>query len=114
MLHHYYYVNGQRVSLDRYVAAAENKAYMEAAFKKAKVYFECHEGEWLMLCAQTPEDMLPMAMVTHYEWTAEGQSFQKEWKEKVQKQSKIGYIIGCLIILAAIIVGILVATSGHS
>jgi uncharacterized protein YqhQ len=55
-----------------------------------------------------------MAMVTQYEWTAEGQSFQKEWKEKVQKQSKIGYIIGCLIILAAIIIGILVATSGHT
>jgi hypothetical protein len=35
MLHHYYYVNGQRVSMDRYIAAAENKAYMEAAFKKA-------------------------------------------------------------------------------
>ena len=109
MLHTYYYVNGQRVSMDRYIAAAENKAYMEAAFKKAKAYFEC-----FMLCAQTSEDMLPMAMVTQYEWTAEGQSFQKEWKEKVQKQSKIGYIIGCLIILAAIIIGILVATSGHT
>jgi hypothetical protein len=46
--------------MDRYVAAAENKAYMEAAFKKAKVYFEGHQGEWFMLCAKTPEDMLPM------------------------------------------------------
>ena len=82
MLHTYYYVNGQRVSMERYVAASENKAYMEAAFKKAKDYFERREGEWFMLCASTPEDMLPLAMVTHFERTPDGVNFQKEWKAK--------------------------------
>ena len=67
-----------------------------------------------MICASTSDEMLPLAMVAHYERTSEGQSFQKEWKVKVQKQNKIGYIVGCLIILAAIIIGILVATSSHS
>lgn len=114
MLHTYYYVNGKRVSLERYVAASENKAYMEAAFKKAKDYFERREGEWFMLFASTPEDMLPLAMVTHFERTPDGLNFQKEWKAKIKKQNKIGYIVGCLIILAAIIIGIFVATSGHN
>ena len=114
MLHHYYYVNGQRVSMERYVAAAENNAYRQAAFKKAKDYFERHQGEWLMLCASTSEDMRPLAMVTRYEWTPEGEYFRKEWDAKIQRQNKIGYIVGCLIIVVAIVIGILVVTSGHS
>lgn len=114
MLHTYYYVNGQRVSMEKYLVAAENNAYNQAAFKKAKEYFERHQGEWLMLCASTPEESLPIAMVLHFEHTYEGETFQKEWKLKMQRQNKIGYIVGCLIILAAIIIGILVATSGHN
>jgi hypothetical protein len=114
MLHTYYYVNGQRVSMERYNAAVENNAYKQAAFKKAKDYFERHQGEWFQLCATTSEEMLPLAMVTRFEWTPEGEKFRKDWDAKIERQNKIGYIVGCLIIVVAIVIGILVVTSGHS
>ena len=114
MLHQYYYVNGQRVSMERYLAAVENNAYKQAVFKKAKDYYEHRKDEWRMLCYTTPEDVLPMAMVTHFEWTPEGEKFRKEWDAKVKRQDKIGYAVGCLIFLIPIIVGILIAISGHS
>lgn len=107
MLHTYYYVNGQRVSMERYNAEVKNNAYNQAAFKKAKDYFERNQGEWFQLCATTPEDMLPLAMVTRFEWTPEGEKFRKEWEEKSRKREKIGYTIGCLIFLIPVIVGIL-------
>ena len=107
MLHTYYYVNGQRVSMERYVAVADNKAYMEAAFKKAKEYFECHQGEWFMLCSSTPEDILPLAMVTKYERTPEGKAFQKEWNEKQRKRTKIWFVLGLILLAAPIIAGII-------
>ena len=107
MLHTYYYVNGQRVSMERYNAAVENNAYKQAVFKKAKDYFEHHQDEWFQLCATTSEEMLSLAMVTRFEWTPEGEKFQKEWKEKSRKHEKMGYVIGCLIFLIPIIVGIL-------
>ena len=98
MLHHYYYVNGQRVSMERYMAAVDNNAYKQAAFKKAKDYFERHQGEWFQLCATTPE----------------GEKFRKEWEEKSRKHEKIGYTIGCLIFLIPVIVGVLMFIFGHS
>ena len=114
MLHTYYYVNGQRVSMERYNAAVENNAYNQAVFKKAKDYFERHQGEWFQLCATTSEEMLPLAMVTRFEWTPEGEKFRKEWKEKSKKHEKYGYAIGCLIFLIPVIVGILMFIFGHS
>ena len=35
MLHHYYYVNGQRVSMEYYLEVVENNSYTQAVFKKA-------------------------------------------------------------------------------
>ena len=113
MLHTYYYVNGQRVSMERYNAAVENNAYNQAVFKKAKDYFERHQSEWFQLCVTTSEEMLPLAMVTRFEWTPEGEKFRKEWEEKSRKREKIGYTIGCLIFLIPVIVGILMYIFGH-
>ena len=114
MLHTYYYVNGQRVSMERYNAAVENNAYNQAVFKKAKDYFERHQGEWFQLCATTSEEMLPLAMVTRFECTPEGDKFRKEWEEKSKKHEKIGYAFGCLIFLIPVIVCILMFIFGHS
>ena len=113
MLHTYYYVNGQRVSMERYNAAVENNAYNQAVFKKAKDYFERHQSEWFQLCVTTSEEMLPLAMVTRFECTPEGEKFRKEWEEKSRKREKIGYTIGCLIFLIPVIVGILMSIFGH-
>lgn len=38
MPHTYHYINGQRVCMERYYAVAENNAYKQAVFKKAKKY----------------------------------------------------------------------------
>ena len=113
MLHTYYYINGQRVSMERYMAAVDNNAYKQAAFKKAKDYFERHQSEWFQLCVTTSEEMLPLAMVTRFEWSLEGEKFRKEWEEKSRKRKKIGYTIGCLIFLIPVIVGILMSIFGH-
>lgn len=114
MLHTYYYVNGQRVSMERYNAAVENNAYNQAVFKKAKDYFERHQSEWFQLCVTTSEEMLPLAMVTRFECTPEGDKFRKEWEEKSKKHEIIGYAFGCLIFLIPVIVGILMFIFGHS
>lgn len=114
MLHHYYYVNGQRVSMERYMAAVDNNAYKQAAFKKAKEYFERRQVEWFHLCDTTSEEMLPLAMVTYYEWTPEGEKFREEWKKKSKKYEKIGYAIGCLIFLIPVIVVLLMFIFGSN
>lgn len=100
MLHHYYYVNGQRVSMEYYLEVVENNSYTQAVFKKAKEYFEKRPMEWQYLCHTTPEKMLAQSMIVSYENTSEGEAFRKEWYEKARNNTKRWYIFIFLCIIA--------------
>ena len=112
MLHTYYYVNGQRVSMEQYMAACDNNQYQKDVFEEAKKYFEKNRWQWNSLVNTTTPDALPLAMVTRFEMTPEGEAFRKAWHEKNRKNTQRGYIIGCLIWLIVIGIGMYVALSG--
>lgn len=113
MLHHYYYVDGKRVSMEQYYAACDLNAYMHDAFKKAKDYFERNPWAWIKLCNITKGVPSPEVMILHYEWTPEGKAFKEEWKRKSRKQEKIAYIIGFLVLSAPLVALLIMLLSGN-
>ena len=100
MLHHYYYVNGKRVSEDQYIAANARNEYEKFAFQKAKEYYKTHEFEWYQLCQKTSEENLARAMIYHFE-------------SKVKRTERFWYVVVGIIIIVWIIAGISIC-SGHS
>ena len=113
MLHHYYYVNGKRVSEDQYIAANARNEYEKFAFLKAKEYYKTHEFEWYQLCQKTSEENLARAMIYHFESTPQGEACRKEWEAKVKRTERFWYVVVGIIIIVWIIAGISIC-SGHS
>ena len=108
MLHTYYYINGQRVNAERYYQAADDSAYSKKVFEKAKAYFEKHEYEWQMVCMNTREENLGLAMVTYYELnTEEGRQFRAKWIADAPKRTRRGYMTAAAIWIVFLIIVIL-------
>jgi len=106
MLHTYYYVNGKRVSMERYLAAADSNDYNQKAFAKAKKYYETHQWEWNSLLRRCPgEEVLALMMLHEWEQTEEGKKFKNEWDANYGKRM----LWGCLwpFIIVGVIVGII-------
>ena len=103
MLYHYYYIDGKRVSEDRYIAVKAREEYEEFAYKKAKEYFKTHEFEWYQLCLRTSEEYMPQAMIYYFESTPQGEACRKEWDAKVKRSEKISLFISGLVILSFLV-----------
>ena len=98
MLHTYYYVNGNRVSSERYLQAVENNQYNRKVFERAVDYFKRHQMEWEMISLSTTEEMLPTVMATYYELnTEEGRAFSRKWREEAPKRERRAYLFIALI-----------------
>ena len=104
MLHHYYYVNGERVSFEQYVRASQNQAYEKDALKEALKYYEAHPWSWQGLCntvkTNTPH---PKVIISAFEWTPEGESFKKKWEEEAEKKGRRYMLVVFLLILGFIL-----------
>ena len=104
MLHHYYYVNGKRVSFEQYVSASQNQAYEKEALKEALKFYESNHWRWQNLCDMVKTDTPhPKVIISAFEWTAEGEAFRKRWEEKTKKAGRRYVLVLILLFLAFIL-----------
>ena len=113
MLRHYYYINGERVSEDQYIASKAKYEYEKFAMERAKEYYKSHKLEWDTICYGTPEHLLTPTILYHFEKTPEGKECLKAWQAKVKRSKIFMYIIVGIMITAFLIAAISICT-GHS
>ena len=104
MLHHYYYVNGKRVSFDQYVETCKNQAFEKDALKEALKYYEANQWRWKHLCNMVGTNSPhPRVIICDFMMTPEGESFKKKWEEKTERAGKIYALVVFLLILGFIL-----------
>ena len=113
MLHHYYYIDGKRVSEDRYVAVKAREEYEKFAFEKAKEYFKTHEFQWYQLCMSTPEKDRPRVMIYQFESTPQGEACRKEWDAKVKRSEKFSFVLLGMVLLLFVFATVSIC-AGHA